>query len=197
MSSKRSDEEYIKYLQKIIENANVKHSKKYNIESVALLLNIPIVSDYNEQCALIIEDLNKKKRRNKFITDLLKITKDKEDVCYILIQSLYSLFYPTKFPKKSPIKISEKEYLRLIQQQQQNKISKKNKNILKEAMNVKYCHCLKKIYLKNQFEKYINNSKKSNISAYPLCMTSVYKSRNIKPPFKVSHSCRERYEWYN
>ena len=110
---------------------------------------------------------------------------------------MYSLFYPTKFPKKSPIKISEKEYLRLIQEQQQNKISKKNKKNLKEAMSVKYCHCLKKIYLKNQFDKYINNSTKSNISAYPLCMTSVYKSRNIKPPFKVSHLCREKYKWYN
>jgi hypothetical protein len=71
MSSKRSDEKYIKHLRKIIENSNVKHSKKYNIESVALLLNIPIVVDYNEQCTLIIKDLKKKKKRNKFLKYLL------------------------------------------------------------------------------------------------------------------------------
>ena len=197
MSSKRSDEDYLKHLRKIIENNNVKHSKKYNIESVAVLLNIPVVANYDEQCTLIIKDLNKKKRRNKFLRDLLNITKDKEDICYILIQSLYSLFYPKKFPKKAPISISEKEYLKLIQQQQKNNISIKNKKILREAMNIKYCHCLKKIYLKNQFAKYVNNSPKSNINEYPICMTSVYKSRNIQPPFKVSHLCREKYKWYN
>ena len=54
MSSKKSDQQYIKYLQSIIENVNVSHSKKYNIQAVAMLLNIPIVSNYNEQCSLII-----------------------------------------------------------------------------------------------------------------------------------------------
>ena len=60
MSSKKSDQQYIKYLQSIIENVNVSHSKKYNIQAVAMLLNIPIVSNYNEQCSLIINYLKKK-----------------------------------------------------------------------------------------------------------------------------------------
>ena len=56
MSSKKSDQHYIKYLQSIIENVNVSHSKKYNIQAVAMF-NILTVSDYNEQCSLIINYL--------------------------------------------------------------------------------------------------------------------------------------------
>ena len=194
MSSKKSDQHYIKYLQSIIENVNVSHSKKYNIQAVAMLLNIPIVSDYNEQCSLIINYL--KKNNNSFIKNLLKNTVYNKQICNILVNSLYTIFYPDYLNRKAPIKISEKKYLDLIKQYKDKTITKKNSKILSEAMNVKYCHCLKKIYLKNQFTKYIINSDKSSISGYPLCMSSIYNKRNIKPPFKVSHSCREKYKWY-
>tara|TARA_B100000401_G_C52769438_1_gene702469 strand:- start:782 stop:1366 length:585 start_codon:yes stop_codon:yes gene_type:complete len=194
MSSKKNEKKYIEYLQSIIENVNTSHSKKYNIEAVSMLLKIPIVDNYKKQCELLIDYV--KKNKNKFLKDLIKNTTNDQDICKIMVNSIYTLFYPENFPNKSPINITEKKYRELIELKKKNKISKKQGVILEEAMNKKYCHCLKSLFLQEKFFQTIkNNYVPQNV--YPICMSSIYNSRNIKPPKRVSYSCSKKYAWYN
>lgn len=190
--SKRSAIEYIKFLRTVIDSDTGKYSNHYNIEAVALLFNIPIVAGYNNQCKLIIERL--KKHPTKFIQKLLKKNTNNEALCSVLVGALYRLFYPPNFPEHAPITISNEEYIELIAS---SSLPVKKKKLLKESMNIKYCHCLKKIDLRNKFSQHIKNSRGKNINAYPTCMSSIYTKRRITPPFKVSYSCKEKYEWYN
>ena len=194
MSSKRNEKNYIKYLQSIIENVNTSHSKKYNIEAVSMLLKIPIVGNYKKQCELLLDYIKKSKHR--FLKDLVKNTTNDQDICKIMVNSLYTLFYPEKFPKKSPINITEKENKKYIELKKKNKISRKKDLILQEAMNKKYCHCLKSLFLQDKFFQIVKNNH-SPQNAYPICMASIYNSRNIKPPKRVSYSCSKKYSWYN
>ena len=108
MSSKKNEKKYIEYLQSIIENINTSHSKKYNIEAVSMLLKLPIVDNYKKQCELLLNFV--KKSKNKFLKDLVKNTTNDQNICKIMVNSLYTLFYPEDFPKKSPINITEKKY---------------------------------------------------------------------------------------
>lgn len=193
MSSKKNEKKYIEYLQSIIQNINTVHSKKYNIEAVSMLLKIPIVDDYKKQCKLLLEYI--KKSKNDFLKDLVKNTTNEQDICKIMVNSLYTLFYPENFPNKSPIKITEKKYRELIKLKKGGKISKSQNVILEEAMNTKYCHCLKSLFLKEKFFQTVKNSYDPQ-NVYPICMSSIYSSRNIRPPKRVSYSCSKKYTWY-
>ena len=105
------------------------------------------------------------------------------------------LFF-NSFPDKAPIKITEELYRTLISQKQDKSISEGDNIKLSEALNCKYCHCVKKLYLENKFNKFINN-KEQAYNPYAICMSSIYKRRDFTPPTKVSYSCRDKYDWYS
>jgi len=90
-----------------------------------------------------------------------------------------------KFSLKS--KLSEDKYKSLIEKKQKKKISKKDNKILEKELNKKYCKCIKTLK-----KKY---SKKSQIykNKYGICMNSIYKRRNLIPPYNVSNSCIKYY----
>ena len=171
-------------------------SKLYNISNVSKMLGLPHNESYNHQCDQIINFLKSKKNSNKTIKILLdNIGDNRDSMCNILVNSLYELFNPESLPKRAPIKITKDEYINLLEKKKQNRISYKENELLDEALNCKYCFCVKKLYLKNLFKQFIKDEE-PKYNAYAVCMNSVYRNRDITPPFKVSHSCREKYEWY-
>ena len=171
------------------------NSKLYNVQAVAEMLDLNVVENYKEQCRIITRRLEEMSRDNTIVKNLLDSAKENENICQILVNTLYQLLNPESFPKKAPIKISEKKYKELIRQNKEGIITPDDKAILMEALNCKYCHCIKSIYLKDQFNEYILNQKTS-YNRYALCMSSVYKNRNIEPPFRASYTCRDKYSWY-
>ena len=62
--------------------------------------------------------------------------------------------------------------------------NKKENKDLDRALFVNYCKCIKKI-------KYAKEYKPG--AEYPVCMSSVYKQRGIKPPKDVTKKCKRLY----
>jgi len=183
-----------KYVQLVNYTIKLSDNKEYNTQAVAKMLGLPHDRPYNVQCRLIISFLKKKAKTNKVIDNLLKSSHSQKAVCSYLVEILYSLFNPKNLPKKAPILISEKVYKELIQKEKDNTISPSETIILDEALNIKYCFCIKKLYLKNIFiENILEEETKYN--PYAICMSSIYKKRGIKPPKKVSYSCSKKYKW--
>jgi len=173
-----------------------KKSKLYNISAVSKMLGLPNKESYAKQCNKIMVFLESQKSDNKAIKNLLDSVGDNRDsMCNILVNSLYELFTPESLPQKAPIQISKDTYIEFLEKKKSNNISDEENKLLEEALNCKYCFCVKKLYLKNQFKQFIK-SEDPKYNPYAICMNSIYKNRAIKPPFKVSHSCREKYEWY-
>ena len=81
--------------------------------------------------------------------------------------------------RKMKLAISEKKYNQLISQRRsKKKMTSKDKKLLDNALYVKYCKCLKKF-------EFIKKDKRG----YPICMNSVYKNRQFKPPKDASKRC--------
>ena len=168
-------------------------SQKYKMQAVAKMLDLEDDLPYQQQCNLIISHLNKIGKKNKQVKYLLENIDDK-DTCDILINILYDMFNQDTLDDIS-IDITQKEYKNLIKKYQEKKITKKEKATLFKALNIKYCKCIKKLYLKDNYELLINGDK-SNYNRYAVCINSIYKNRQIKPPKKISFSCKSKYNWY-
>ena len=83
--------------------------------------------------------------------------------------------------KRMTIGMSKSKYKTLVNRKKNKKnISLRNKKKLDHALFVQYCKCLKKFKF----------SKKENIG-YPICMNSIYKKRQFKPPKNASRICNE------
>ncbi len=184
-----------KYLQFLDYTIKLSNNKEYNTQAVAKMLGLPHNKPYNIQCKLIISYLKKKAKSNKIIQKLLQKSRSEKALCKFLVKILYSLFNPRELPEKAPILITDKKYKELIQKQKNNNLTREESIILREALNVKYCFCIKKLYLKNIFIENITG-KEAEYNPYAICMSSIYKNRSIKPPKKASYSCRKKYNWY-
>ena len=87
-----------------------------------------------------------------------------------------------KTKRKMKLKITEQTYKKLLKKQKsKRKMTKKENKILNDSMYIKYCKCLRSFeYTKER-------------RGYPICMNSIYKQRNIKPPRHASKQCNEIY----
>mgnify|MGYP000082218985 CR=1 FL=1 len=87
----------------------------------------------------------------------------------------------TKTKKRKLImKISEKKYKQLLtKKRSKKKMTKKEKKMLNDSMYIKYCKCLK------HFEY------KKDKRGYPICMSSIYTKRKVKPPKNASTRCKK------
>ena len=186
------NKKYIKFLDYTIK---ISRDKEYNVQAVAKMLGLPSNRPYNVQCRIIISFLKKKSKTNKVIKKLLDSAKSEKKLCNYLVEILYLLFNPKNFPNKAPILITENKYKNLLKKEKNNTITNREKLLLDEALNVKYCHCIKKLYLKNIFLENILE-KRPKYNPYAICMSSIYKNRNIDPPHKASYTCRDKYKWY-
>lgn len=191
----RKNKEQTNYLKRL--NFNIKRStdKTYNSQAVAKALGIKSNLPYKRQCTLILDFLKKRKRDNPIITELLNKSIGPQQICNVLVDVLYNLLQPDKFPFKAPIIITQTKYNELIEKYQKKKLRPRERQILNESLNIKYCFCIKKLYLKFLFNENILN-KKNKYNEYGICMNSIYKSRKIKPPKKVSRKCVKKYNWY-
>ena len=169
-----------------------KNDQLYNTQAVALMLGLESDLPYKKQCRAIISYLRSKKN-NPFIKKILDESTN-ENLCCTLVNVLHDIFQPSLLPLKAPIPISELEYRNLVKRNKKRKLRGKPRELLEKCLYIKYCFCIKKIYYKNLFKKKIMNV--DSPSPYPLCMSSIYKNRKIKPPFNASRKCRTTFDWY-
>ena len=95
-----------------------------------------------------------------------------------------------KKSKKRSIKktrtVSKKRYTDLLKKKtMRKKMDKKDKKELEKeldkALFVNYCKCIKKLKYSKDYQEG---------AEYPICMTSVYKNRGLKPPKDVAKKCK-------
>ena len=77
--------------------------------------------------------------------------------------------------------ISNEKYQSLVShRKRRKKMSKKDKQLLDDALYIKYCKCLKKFEIEGKGGQ-----------GFPICMNSIYKNRRIKPPKNASRNCNK------
>jgi len=74
--------------------------------------------------------------------------------------------------------ISKKRYTKLLKKK---RLTKKEKKDLDRALFVNYCKCIKHLKYSKKYKKGVE---------YPICISSVYKKRKLKPPKNISQKCR-------
>jgi len=79
--------------------------------------------------------------------------------------------------------VSKKRYTNLLKKKTQKKrMTPKDRKELDRALFVNYCKCIKKIKYSKEFKKGLE---------YPICMSSVYTNRGIKPPRNATKQCNQ------
>ena len=87
----------------------------------------------------------------------------------------------TKQKKSYKKTMSDKKYNKFIKQNKKGKLSLKNYKKLSKELNRKYCKCIQAVR---------STLKKSNKGAeYPICTSSIYTKRGIKPPKDKNKKC--------
>jgi len=172
-------------------------NKNYNIKEVAKILGLSPTGTHRSICNRIYNHLLNFKENEAVEYFLSKFDKNSNDFCTALTDSLYELFKrPSLGGIKSPIKLSEKKYKNLIIKRKKSKISKSDKIKLDKALHIKFCHCIKKLYIKNTIQQaFFNTEPKYN--PYAICTSSIYKNRDFDVPPSAARKCRKKYKWYN
>ena len=86
--------------------------------------------------------------------------------------------------KKARI-VSKKRYKKLLHKKRtKRRMSKKEKEQLDHALFINYCKCIKSLKYSKKYEEGLE---------YPICISSVYKNREIKPPKDLKEKCRKYY----
>ena len=81
--------------------------------------------------------------------------------------------------------VSKKRYSNLIKKKKSRKrMTKRDKKDLDRALFVNYCKCIKKLKYSKDYEKGLE---------YPICTSSIYKKRGIKPPKDITKKCKLYY----
>jgi hypothetical protein len=179
----------------IIRNPNV----NYNLSVVEDLLELPRSKTAKEGCKQIMEWIKKQRPNNKYLQVFMdKIEKigDHKSLCKIIIDALYKLFEPNL--SYTSVLTDEEYQNQLKLKKHHRKMSPLERKSLKEELNIKYCACIKKLYLRQLFKKNIVGKDISDeANPWALCGTSVFLNRGFKIPKKISMSCRRKYKWYD
>jgi len=119
--------------------------------------------------------------------NIVCITKKKKNndnyvICFDSKKSKKSKKTNKKSNKKTNKKITKDKYIELLEKHKKNKLSKKDKKLLDNELFKKYCTCIRTLKR--------SKNKKMYDAKYGICMNSVYKNRNITPPFNASKKCK-------
>lgn len=179
----------------IIRHPNVNH----NLAIVEDLLELPRSKSQKEGCSQIMKWIKKQRPTNKYLQAFMNKVEevgDYKSMCKIIIDALYKLVEPN-LPYTSVL--TDEEYQNQLKlKKNHRKMSPMERGTLKEELNIKYCACIKKLYLKQLFKKNILGKDISEeANPWALCSTSIYKKRGFTIPKKVSSSCRRKYKWYD
>lgn len=91
-------------------------------------------------------------------------------------------FNESKKPNLKSKKITKKKYEQLLKKYKTKKLSKKERKILDDELFKKYCKCIRTLKR--------SKNKKMYDAKYGICMNSIYKKRNIEPPYNASKKCK-------
>lgn len=172
---------------------NKNYDKKYHFKLVAKFLGIK----YNEKtiCMDIYDYLNSKKSLSEPLKYLLSKLPSQSDekFCKILINILYELFYPSYLGKNT---ITNEKYIELLKKKKNKTITKTENIVLEYNLYIKFCRCLRKLYIKNIINKEFFNIIDTKYNNHAICYSSIFKKRNIKPVININNNCSKLFNWY-
>lgn len=175
-----------------------------NIENVKYLASIFKIKTRNKNLSLLIDEIsNKIINENKGFNNIISLIQiqhklNKKENNNLIVNILLSVLFPKQFPFLSPIPIGGDLYNELIKKRIINEyLTPDEKELLDISLYTKYCHCVRKLLLKNKFIKdFIDKQDiQNNINPYSICSNSIYKQRGFKLPPKNTLKCNESFKW--
>ncbi len=165
---------------------------KNDLELVAKMLGIPEEETDSKTCKSIIKYLKSIKKDNPYVQYLLKEIPSGKLQCATLVEALKNIIKPVRQLSNSPsTKISDELYEELLKKYNNDTITLKEKHILDNALNIKYCYCAKNIYYRNLWNQTMMN-KENGVNPYAVCINSIYKNRDIPVPDNIVASCKSK-----
>jgi hypothetical protein len=168
---------------------------KYNIEALSEILGVKSSNDTTKLCNHIKSTFNNLTRKNTELGRILEqLPKNNVSFCAVIVDALYEYFFEYKREFKLPTSISKKHYNELVSKNQKGTINPIEKKLLDNILNIKLCNCIKGLIVEDivaekSNKKSIRRSPKYN--PYAVCISSVYKKRNIAVPYQATKKCKD------
>ena len=146
---------------------------KYNIEALSEILGIKSSNDTITLCRHIKSTFNNLTRKNTELGKILEqLPKNNVSFCAVIVDALYEL----------------------VSKNQKGTINPIEKKLLDNILNIKLCNCIKGLIVEDivaekSNKKSIRRSPKYN--PYAVCISSVYKKRNIAVPYQATKKCKD------
>ena len=122
----------------------------------------------------------------------MKLIKRKSPYYYkLMVNIMHDLVIPESIYNNY---IKNKVYDNLIEKKKNNLLTVDEKVILDDQLHVKFCRCIKKLYLKNLYHKMFLQ-KEPVYNQYAVCTNSIYKNRDFDVPPRAALECR-KHDWY-
>lgn len=175
-----------------------------NQDNVKYLSSIFKIKTRNKKLSSLIDEISKHiTNDNKEFNNIISLIKrhqklNNQENNNLIVNTLLSVLFPKQFPFLSPIPISEDLYNELIQKKVSNEyLTDDEKELLDISLYTKYCHCVRKLILKNKFiMNFINKQNKQiDINPYSTCSNSIYKQRGFQLPPKNTLKCNQSFKW--
>ena len=176
-----------------------------DVKHISQLLNISLKDSHGEFKNLeqMFVDICQKitKYSSKKMRSLLEDLLQEKSSCsvqtgYIITKIIKNILYPNRFPKKSPMLITNQLDRKLISLKKKGVLSNTTEQeLLRESLHSKLCHCIKSMLIHNKFKKEVLN-RQTKYNPYAICTQSVYKNRGFRVPKKSVRKCPNDYDWY-
>lgn len=171
-----------------------KYRRNYSIKKILEFFNIPEKQTKKANQEQLFTFLYKQKKHSPELKYLMKFIKKKTPYyIQLLVNVLHELIYPPILQLEKKL-MKDEIYKNLIEKKKQNNLTDDESKILDVQLHLKFCKCIKKLYLRNLYYRMFFN-KESSYNPYAVCTSSLYKNRDFDVPPGAAMKCKQ-YKWY-
>ena len=169
-----------------------KYKKEKKIKKLLKFFNLTEKKTKKENYKQLYSFLKEQSKTNRELKYFMNSIKRETPHYYkLMVNIMHDLVIPETIFKKY---IRDDIYTSLIGKKKKNSLTDDEKAILNDQLHIKFCKCIKKLYLQNLYHKMFFQ-KEPVYNQYAVCTNSIYKNRNFDVPSRAAIECR-KYNWY-
>lgn len=169
-----------------------KYKKERNIKNLLTFFKLPEKKTKKENYKQLYNFLKQKSKNSRELKYFMKLIKSETPHYYkLMVNIMHDLVVPESIYKNY---IKNNVYNSLIEKKKNNTLTDEEKVILDDQLHIKFCKCIKKLYLQNLYNKMFFQ-KEPVYNQYAVCTNSIYKNRDFDVPPRAALECR-KHNWY-
>lgn len=169
-----------------------KYKKERNIKNLLKFFNLDEKKTKKENYKQLYSFFKKHSKTSRELKYFMKLIKHETPHYYkLMVNIMHDLVIPESIFKKY---IRNDIYASLIEKKKKNLLTDEEKVILDDQLHIKFCKCIKKLYLQNLYNKMFFQ-KEPVYNQYAVCTNSIYKNRDFDVPPRAALECR-KHNWY-